>query len=144
MSLLRGYLWRKSPTTQTDRVWLTEGQDIRIRFSINNSKNPLHKDSFRQNFHSHLSFSGHNSLFKDSLAFFKAPYGLSLFMTTKKTGFDSSRSQKCNFFLFFLKTSLEFYFHFFTKTSPGQFIFSISLQRLRNSWSIGSSSFLQT
>ena len=43
-------------------------------------------------------------------------------MTTKKTGFDLSSSHKAPFF-FFLKTSLEFYFHFFTKTSPGQFIF---------------------
>ena len=44
-------------------------------------------------------------------------------MTTKKTGFDSSRSQKFSIFSFFLKTSLEFYFHFLPKTSPGQFNF---------------------
>ena len=62
------------------------------------------------------------------LFFFKAPHGLSLFMTTKK---DRVRFQSFpivfNFF-FFLKTSLEFYFHFF----------SISPQRLRNPWLIGS------
>ena len=56
-------------------------------------------------------------------------------MTTKKTGFDSSRSHSA---IFFSRRHLSFIFYFYQRPVLGSSFFSISPQRLRNPWLIGS------